>query len=439
MSRCIQEYDLSSLISTRSTDVLCDSTCLAVCHTVSRIASNREVFPWSTCPITHTTGGFPFYHSSFIFFIFFEKLFISTTSSFTRISFHCDFFCCLKINFLIHCYDLLSAWTTVSLRSQTVLLSSVCQFWIMSVLPGLNLFDFSSFSLRLCCSLCTSIVISAFLPFCLLSNQPSLFSFSCNLFLYLLLYCAAVSAALQWRRKSWIPVMFLSFCRFLESDADHFCLVWYGFSLTVWSEDRLPFHLPDDSDETSLSSLPDGFHCRALPVKSSVLSLHVCLRRHLMDSLTDHYDRKPDAVRFFRLPDDPDRMFPVCSNHFPDGISRRFRSSNWAEYCTIFSFSEHLPMFLFRAAKFTRYSSADLIRNSIMEFFHILFLQNLHQVFIFHPSSFASSCILNSIILKLPPLCNRIIFISSCFRIPFWNLFVQYRQRCTNSFSHCMP
>ncbi len=144
MSRCIQECDLFSVdLYYRSTDVLCDSTCLAVCHT--GITDRIQQRSLSMVNVSHNTyNRRTFYHSSFIFFIFFEKLFndIYNFFFFTKdLKFHCDFFCCLKINFLIHCYDL-------ALHEQFLYdhrryhFHLVCQFLNCQYFRDCDLFDF---------------------------------------------------------------------------------------------------------------------------------------------------------------------------------------------------------------------------------------------------------------------------------------------------------
>ena len=144
MSRCIQECDLFSVnLHYGSTDVLCDSTCLTVCHTGITNRIKKRCF--SMVNVSHDTDNRrTFHHRCFIFFLFFEKLFdhINHFFFFTEnFKFHCDFFCCLKINFLIHCYDL-------ALHEQFLYdhrryhFHLVCQFLNCQYFRDCDLFDF---------------------------------------------------------------------------------------------------------------------------------------------------------------------------------------------------------------------------------------------------------------------------------------------------------
>ena len=60
--------------------------------------------------VTHNTDNRrTLHHICFILFVFFQKFFDHIDNYFfltKNIEFHCDFFCCLIINFLVYCYNL---------------------------------------------------------------------------------------------------------------------------------------------------------------------------------------------------------------------------------------------------------------------------------------------------------------------------------------------
>ena len=119
-----------------STDMLGDTACLTICYVWSYGSHpDREVLPWSTWPITHTTGG-SCNHCAFILFFLFQK-FLSITSTFSSgsanaVEFQSDLFRFIIFHFLVHSHHN-TLHRTVFSRSRKAVLSS-CQPALVTVI-----------------------------------------------------------------------------------------------------------------------------------------------------------------------------------------------------------------------------------------------------------------------------------------------------------------